>query len=146
MLTPFRRRGFMDLEGEINRLFDEMWGGPLRRESVEQAPWVPATDVKSHDGDLVLRMELPGIKKDDVDISLANGVLTVSGERKEEKEDEREGYHSREIRYGSFRRSMRLPEGTDSSKVHAKFEDGVLEVTVEGAAIERGAERIQIEG
>jgi len=136
----------MDPRGEFNRMFEDLWGAPEHRGEEQNMPWAPATDVITRDNDLVLRMELPGVKKDDVDIRLSDGVLTVSGKRKEENEDQREGYHSREIRYGYFQRSMRLPEGTDSSKVHAKFEDGVLEVTVEGAAIEREPERIQIEG
>ena len=98
------------------------------------------------DGDLVIRAELPGVKMEDVDITLQNGVLTISGEHKADQEEERGGYHVRERRYGSFRRSMTLPEGTDESKVHARFEDGVLEVTVEGAAIEQAPKRIEIEG
>jgi HSP20 family protein len=103
-------------------------------------------DVLTRDDDLVIRAELPGVKQDDVDITLQNGVLTISGEHKVDEEEERGGYHVRERRYGSFRRSMTLPEGTDESKVHARFEDGVLEVTVEGAAIERAPKRIEIEG
>ena len=85
-------------------------------------------------------------KQEDVDITLQNGVLTISGEHEVEKEEERGNYHVRERRYGSFRRSMSLPEGTDESKVHARFEDGVLEVTVESAAIEQAPKRIEIEG
>jgi HSP20 family protein len=81
-----------------------------------------------------------------VDITLQNGVLTISGEHKVDEEEEHGNYHVRERRYGSFRRSMTLPEGTDESKVHARFEDGVLEVRVEGAAIEQAPKRIEIEG
>jgi HSP20 family protein len=103
-------------------------------------------DVLTKDGDLVIRAELPGVKLEDVDITLQNGVLTISGEHKVEQEEERGGYHVRERSYGSFRRSMTLPEGTDESKVHARFEDGVLEVTVEGAAVEQAPKHIEIEG
>jgi HSP20 family protein len=81
-----------------------------------------------------------------VNITLQNGVLTISGEHKADQEEERGGYHVRERRYGSFRRSMSLPEGVDESKIRAKFEDGVLEVTVEGAAVEQAPKRIEIEG
>jgi HSP20 family protein len=108
--------------------------------------WAPAVDVLTKDDDLVIRAELPGLKQDDVDITLQNGLLTISGEHKVEEEQERGNYHVRERRYGSFRRSMSLPEGTDESKVHARFEDGVLEVVVEGAAIEQAPKRIEIEG
>jgi HSP20 family protein len=103
-------------------------------------------DVLTKDDDLVIRAELPGLKQDDVDITLQNGVLTISGEHKVEEEHEQANYHVRERRYGSFRRSMSLPEGTDESKVHARFADGVLEVRVEGAAIEQSPKRIEIEG
>jgi HSP20 family protein len=103
-------------------------------------------DVLTRDGNLVIRAELPGVKPEYVDITLQNGVLTISGEHKVAQEEERGGYHVKERRYGSFRRSMTLPEGTDESKVHARFEDGVLEVTVEGAAVEQAPKRIEIEG
>jgi HSP20 family protein len=148
MLSPFR--GFYDVQGEVDRLFNEMMGGTSRRrgrqEGQQLAQWAPAMDVLTKDGNLVIRAELPGIKLEDVDITLQNGVLTISGEHKADQEEERGGYHVRERRYGSFRRSMTLPEGTDESKIHARFEDGVLEVTVEGAAVEQAPKRIEIEG
>lgn len=145
MLSPFR--GFMDTQGEINRMFDEVFGGLTRRGLARQPERVtPAMDVLSQDGDLVLRAELPGVKHEDVDVTLSNGVLTISGERKDEQERQGAGYHSRELRYGSFSRSMRVPEGVGSEDVHARFEDGVLEVTVKGAAAVREPERIQVEG
>jgi len=148
MLSPFR--GFYDAQSEVDRLFNEMLGGLGRRGgrqgNQQLAVWAPAVDVLTKDDDLVIRAELPGLKQDDVDITLQNGVLTISGEHKVEEEQERANYHVRERRYGSFRRSMSLPEGTDESKVQARFEDGVLEVVVEGAAIEQAPKRIEIEG
>ena len=148
MLSPFR--GFYDAQGEVDRLFNEMLGGLSRRRGRQGSPAVrpvgAGVDVLTKDGDLVIRAELPGVKLEDVDITLQNGVLTISGEHKVDQEEERGGYHVRERRYGSFRRSMTLPEGTDESKVHARFEDGVLEVTVEGAAVEQAPKRIEIEG
>lgn len=81
-----------------------------------------------------------------MDITLQDNVLTISGERKAEREEERDGYYIRERRSGSFRRSMTLPEGTDESKISARFEDGVLEVRVRGAAVIQEPKRIQIEG
>ena len=147
MLSPFR--GFYDAQSEVDRLFNEMLGGLGRRrrgEGQQLAAWAPAVDVLTKDDDLVIRAELPGLKQDDVDITLQNGVLTISGEHKVDEEQDRGNYHVRERRFGSFRRSMTLPEGTDESKVHARFEDGVLEVRVEGAAIEQVPKRIEIEG
>ena len=146
-LSPFR--GFYDMQGEMNRRFDEMFGSLARgsrRQLNGNTDWVPAVDVATKDGDIVVRAELPGMKQEDVDITFHNGVLTISGVRKAEEEKEGAGYYVRERRYGSFRRSLALPEGTDESKIHARYENGVLEVTVEGAAAVQEPKRIQIEG
>jgi HSP20 family protein len=148
MLSPFR--GFYDVQSEVDRLFGEMLGplgrGRGRQGGGQLAQWAPAVDVLTKDGDLLIRCELPGVKQEDVDITLQNGVLTISGEHKVDEEEDRGGYHVRERRYGSFRRSMTLPEGVDESKIHARFEDGVLELSVEGAAVEQAPKRIEIEG
>lgn len=148
MLRPFR--GFWDAQGQMNRMFEQMFGDLARmprRQLEGVSEWAPAIDVATKDGDLVIRAELPGVKQEDVDITLQDGVLTISGERKAEREEERGGYYVRERRYGSFSRSLTLPQGTDESKVRAHYEDGVLEVTVEGAgAIQEEPKRIQIEG
>ena len=148
-LSPFR--GFYDMQSEMNRMFDEVFGNLARTGGRQQqgtlpAQWAPALDVLQEDGDIVVRAELPGVKLEDVDITLHNGVLTISGERKAEEQREGSGYYVRERRYGSFRRSMALPEGTDESKIHARFQDGVLEVRIQGAAAVREPKRIQIEG
>ncbi len=147
MLSPFK--GFRDVRSEMEQMFDEMLGGlarrPVRQRTRQFTEWAPAIDAVSRDGDLVIKAELPGVKLEDVDITLQNGVLTVSGEHKQDREEERGGYHVRERRYGTFRRSMTLPEGVDEDKIHARFEDGVLEVVVEGAAAVQEPKRIQIE-
>jgi HSP20 family protein len=148
-LSPFR--GFYDMQSEMNRMFDEMFGNLARTSGSRQrgetpSQWAPALDVLQEDGDIVVRAELPGVKLEDVDITLHNGVLTISGERRAEEQREGSGYYVRERRYGSFRRSMGLPEGIDESKIHARFQDGVLEVKVEGAAAVQEPKRVQIEG
>jgi HSP20 family protein len=144
-------RGFFDPLSEMNRMLDDVFGGLTRRPASQQraqqlTEWAPAIDVVTKDGDLVIRAELPGVNQQDVDITLQNNVLTISGERKSEQEEERQGYYVRERRYGSFSRSLTLPEGVDESKIHARYENGVLELTVEGAAAVRQPKRIQIEG
>ena len=153
MLSPFRGRrgGFYDPVSEVNRVFDDMLGNLARRprgqqQGAEVTEWAPAIDVVTEDGNLVIRAELPGVKQEDVNITLHNNVLTVSGERKAEQEEERGGYYVRERRYGSFSRSLSVPEGVDESKIHARYVNGVLEVTVEGAAVVQEPKRIQIEG
>jgi HSP20 family protein len=146
-LSPFR--GFYDMQSEMNRMFDEVFGSLGRRGGGQQADaptrWAPALDVLQEDGDIVIRAELPGVKLEDVDITLHNGVLTISGERRADEQREGSGYYVRERRYGSFRRSMTLPQDVDESKINARFDGGVLEVRVSGAAAVQEPRRIQIE-
>ena len=145
-LSPFG--GFWDMQSEMNRTFNQMLGTLGRspgRQLEGVTEWAPAIDATARNGDLVIRAELPGVKLEDVDISLHGNVLTISGERKAEQEEERGGYYLRERHYGSFGRSFTLPQGTDESKVRARYEHGVLEVTVEGTAAMEEPKRIQIE-
>ena len=146
MLSPFRR--YWDAQNELNRLITEsVWPLP-QMPTTESTGWTPTVDVVTKDGDMLIRAELPGMKPEDVEVSFHNGVLTISGERKEEEERKGENYLLKERRYGSFKRSMTLPEGVDESKIKANFKDGLLEVTVEGAGtqVEGGTKRIEIEG
>jgi len=146
-LSPFR--GYWDMHSQINRMVNEMMSNAARmpqRQPEGVTEWAPAIDVTTQNGNLVIRAELPGVKPEDVDITLHDNVLTISGERKAEEEEERGGYYVRERRYGSFSRSLTLPQGTDESKISARYDNGILEVTVEGAAAVREPRRIQIEG
>ncbi|MBA2535727.1 MAG: Hsp20/alpha crystallin family protein [Rubrobacter sp.] len=146
-LSPFR--GFYDMQSEMNRMIDEVFGDVARRSGRQQgdAPtrWAPVLDVLQENGDVVVRDELPGVKLEDVDITLHNGVLTISGERRAEEQREGSGYYVRERRYGTFRRSMTLPQGVDESAINARFDGGVLEVRVSGAAAVHEPKRIQVE-
>jgi HSP20 family protein len=149
-LSPFGRRGgFYDAHSEVNRLLDEMFGGLSRRPGGRMAQvtteWAPSVDVLQKDGDLVVRAEMPGVKPEDVEVAVHNGVLTISGERKIDQEEERAGYYVRELRHGSFRRSMLLPEGVEEEKIHARYQDGILEVILGGAAAAREPRRVHIE-
>jgi HSP20 family protein len=98
--------------------------------------WVPSTDVVARGRDLVIRVSLSGVYPEDVEITLSNDVLTVSGERRSELEDEEEEtFYVRERYYGAFRRSITLPAGVDERDISADFENGLLEITVQGAAV-----------
>ena len=152
-MSPFRRGGggFWDPLSEVNRMFDDVFSGLTRRPGSRQpggevTEWAPAVDVLQRDGDLVVRAELPGVRPEDVDITLQNRVLTISGQRREEQEEQRGGYHVRERRHGSFSRSMTVPEGVSEDSIRARYENGVLEVSIQGAAAVREPRRIQIEG
>jgi HSP20 family protein len=150
-LSPFRGgRGFWDPLSEVNRMFDDMFGGLARRQGGQQrgqqlTEWAPAVDVLQRGGDLVVRAELPGVRPEDVHITLQDNVLTISGERQEEQEEQRGGYYVRERRRGTFSRSMTLPEGVNEDSIRARYEHGVLEVSIQGAAAAREPKRIQVE-
>ena len=91
--------------------------------------WTPAVDIFETDKELVLKMELPGVKKDDVHVTIENNMLTVRGERKMEEKIERENYHRIERTYGEFVRSFTLPPFVDGTKINADFSEGLLKVT-----------------
>ena len=113
----------------VNRLFNSLLDTP----TVASAPmrrFAPATDLVESDTHYVLRADLPGVSEDDIDVELDGNVLSISGERKSQSEDRGNGYYRYERSSGSFRRSVRLPEGVDGDAIHASFDRGVLEVTV----------------
>jgi HSP20 family protein len=153
MLSRYRGHGFYDPLSEMNRLVSQIviGGLPHRLETEQQqgaqvAGWAPSIDVIQRDDDLVVRAELPGAKPEDVDITVQNGVLTISGRIEEERQEERGGYLVRERRSGSFRRSLQLPQHVDENEINARFENGVLEVTIPGAAAAQEPRRVQIQG
>lgn len=98
------------------------------------------------EGDLLIRAELPGVRLEDVELTLHERVLTISGERKAEEHKQGSGYLVRERCHGSFRRSVVLPQEAEEGEVSACLEAGVLEVSVPGGAAERGPKRIRVEG
>ncbi len=128
-LLPARRRNGGELarfHDEIDDLFNSFFRGfdsPL----AGQRAW-PAIDVAESDDAISIRAEVPGCKADDIDISIHNDVLTISGEKKEEKEQKEKGYYHMESTYGSFRRQVHLPSDVDPEKIEAKCDNGVLNV------------------
>jgi HSP20 family protein len=96
------------------------------KETMIVADWVPAVDVSETDGEYQIKAEIPDVKKEDVKVTLEDGVLTIQGQRKQEKEDKGTKYHRVERAYGSFVRSFTLPDLVDEQKVNAEFKDGVL--------------------
>ena len=131
-----------NIRDEINRLFDS----PLENGSSGAFnSWAPALDVYEDNDNLIVRAELPGMKKEDIDISLHDNAVTISGERKNEKRYEG-GKTSREERFfGRFTRSITLPKAVDAGKVKANYKDGILTVTLPKAA-EAKPRQIQIQG
>ena len=137
---PAREVDFM--QSEMNRVFDAFFGrGPGN--GTRGRRWVPAIDLVERDDQLVLRADLPGLDRDDVSIEVKDNVLTVTGERKAEHEEKAEGFHRVERAYGTFSRSLTLPEGIDADAVTAEFDKGVLEVRIPKPE-ERKPHRVQI--
>jgi HSP20 family protein len=107
--------------------------------------WIPPTDIFAREGNLVIRCELAGVRREDVEITLSDGVLNISGERRSELNEEEVTFYTRERFYGTFRRSMSLPEGVNEDEIDATFEDCVLEISIRrGAAAVPEPQRIQI--
>ncbi|HJU74798.1 MAG TPA: Hsp20/alpha crystallin family protein [Gemmatimonadaceae bacterium] len=107
--------------------------------------WTPQIEVVQKPNAFVLRADLPGLKPEEVDVSVEDGVLTISGERKQEHKEERDGFLRTERSYGQFYRAIPLPDGADEDKVSASFKNGVLEVGIPITARERGR-KIKVEG
>ena len=114
------------------------------RQRTHTNAWVPTTDIFAKGEDLVIRVSLSGVYPEDVDITFSDGVLTVSGERRSELDEKEVSFYVRERYYGAFRRSITLPAGVDESKISADFENGLLEITVQGGAAAAAPRRIEI--
>ena len=128
------------LQGDMNRLFDRFFEG---RTPNGGRRWIPAMDLLETGDHLVLRADLPGLAEEDVEIEIKDNVLTVSGERTAENEEKNEGYYRVERAFGSFSRSLTLPQGVDADRVQASFDKGVLEVLIPKPA-EAKPTRVQI--
>ncbi|MBI3965247.1 MAG: Hsp20/alpha crystallin family protein [Chloroflexi bacterium] len=130
--SPFGRLG--DLEQEIARLlrepwpFRSMWERGLPRLIGETTAWAPKIDVFEKNGDMVVKAELPGIRKEDIQITLEEGYLVLRGERKAESEVKEQDYYRSERSYGQFYRCVPIPSTVKPEQVKARFDDGVLEV------------------
>jgi HSP20 family protein len=127
---PVRELG--TIQSEMNRLFNTFFETPAGGGNSSPAlrRWVPAMDLVETDDEFVLRADLPGLSENDVNIELDDNVLTISGERKSEHEERKEGYYRVERSSGSFQRSLTLPEGVSADAIRAQFDKGVLEVRV----------------
>ncbi len=133
---------FASLRREIDRLFEDfdrdIWRFPFRRSIFDIEPlWrrelefaAPAVDIVEKDNAYEVTAELPGMDEKNIEVKLANGGLTIRGEKQEEKEEKRKDYHLHERHFGSFERYFTLPAGVDTDKIEASFKKGVLSVTL----------------
>jgi HSP20 family protein len=128
----------------------DSWGLPFRRSVFDAEPFwrrepswagTPAIDITESDKAYEITAELPGLDEKNVEVKLANGDLTIKGEKQEEKEEQEKDYYLNERRFGSFKRTFRVPEGVDASKIEATFNKGVLTVTLPKSPEAKKAEK-----
>lgn len=141
------------LHREIDRLFDEAFRGfpgvfQSRLEWPEETSLIlsPNLDIKESEKDYLVTVEVPGVAKEDVDIRVDGNKLTIRGEKKQEKKEEKENYHCIERHYGSFERTLSLPQDADSEAINARFKDGVLTIDIKRKAVSvpKEAKRIEV--
>jgi HSP20 family protein len=131
---PFRE--MTQVQNHVNRLVDQVWGG-------KQESWLPAVDVFDTREAVVLKAELAGMDPDDIQIEVEDNVLTIKGERQFKEEVDEERYYRVERRFGSFQRSLALPQGVKADEIVAGYEDGILTLTVPKAP-EQKPQRIAV--
>lgn len=120
-------RELEEMSDRLNRMFNHQALPQVNaKETMVVADWVPSVDVSETDGEYQIKAEIPDVKKEDVKVTVEDGVLTIQGERRQEKEEKGKKYHRIERSYGSFVRSFTLPDLVDEAKVKAEFKDGVL--------------------
>lgn len=127
--NPFRE--LEDVSNRLNTIFGKL---PVRAESEQElfglTDWTPSVDISETDTAYLIKGEIPGVKKEDIKVTVEDGMITMRGERRQEKEEKDEKFHRVERSYGSFMRSFRLPEDADDSAVKAEFKDGMISVTL----------------
>jgi len=128
-LTRWTPRNVLGFRSEFDRLFDSFFNMP-EEEETSLAAFAPAVDIEEKEKEFVITAELPGLSKNDIKINMKENLLTISGEKKQEKKTEKDNYHRTERIFGSFQRTFRLPENTDHENISAEYTDGVLNVTI----------------
>ncbi len=140
---PFR--DLRSLQDEVNRLFSANLPRSFADEGIARGAWMPNVDIYENKDQIVLEAELPGMNREDFELTIENNVLTLRGERRFEKKDEADNYHRVERAYGSFTRSFTLPQTVSSENATAEYKNGVLRVTL-AKREEVKARRIEIAG
>ena len=141
--TPMRE--LMNVNEQLNRLFDDAFATMPRGADLDAGTWAPAVDLREEEGGFVLQADMPGMKKEDIDVHVENNILTIQGERRFESETKRDTYHRIERAYGKFTRSFALPVRVHSEGIKAAYKDGILEVSIPKAE-ESKPKRIAVQG
>jgi HSP20 family protein len=134
-LTLFKRRRPFEGLTTWNDEFDNFFDDNFTTENI-RSTWYPAVDIEHKEKEYVLKADLPGLKKEDIKVTIKNGYLTLKGERRNEHEENKNNYHRIERTYGTFQRSFKTPEGLTEKQIKAKYHDGVLELTIPTPKVE----------
>jgi HSP20 family protein len=130
-LVPYRNeRGIGTFQRQMNRLFDDFFGDGSWPGLWTRSEWTPAIDVSESEEELVVQAEVPGISRDDLEITVTGNTLTLRGEKKEQREEKQGSVHREERSYGSFTRTIGLPSSVDPGRVDAGMKDGVLRIRI----------------
>jgi HSP20 family protein len=130
-LLPTFPSDMLNIQREINRMFDSCFRGGVQEPSeLLTSTWSPSVDITEKDDGYIVKVELPGVGKDDVKITMQDNVLTIGGEKKQEKESKESNFHRIERSYGRFQRSFSLPSAVKSDKIEAEYKDGILRVVL----------------
>ena len=142
-----------ELHREIDRLFDEafrgvpsIFRGGLEWPEITPIMLTPSIDIKETDDNYVVSVEVPGVAKEDVDIRIEGDTLTIHGEKKQEKKEDKENYHCVERHYGSFERMLTIPKDANKDNIDAKFKDGVLTINIkrEAKSLPKEAKKVEV--
>jgi len=128
-LVRWTPRTTLSFRNEFDRIFDSFFS-MSDEEETSLAAFTPAVDIEDKEKEYLISVELPGIKKDDIIMNISGNLLSISGQKNQEKKTENENYHRTERVFGSFQRSFRLPEISDQENISAEFKDGVLNVSI----------------
>ena len=152
-------RPFENLRREVDRLFEDFtlspFRLPFRRPAFDIEPFwapeswvaVPAVDFVEKDNAYEVHADLPGMDEKDIEVKIANGVMTIKGQKEENKEEKKEDFHLRERRFGSFERALKVPDTVDTDKIEASFKKGVLTVTLpKTAEAQKPIKKIEVKG
>lgn len=144
-LVRWRPRGDAPVvQDDIDRAFDRLlrnWWSPA---AFSEFDWNPSVDIAETESEIVVKADVPGVSRDDIDITVDNNQLIISGEKKHETEEKEKNYYRMERRYGSFRRVFALPSTADTDKIKAGYDKGVLTVTIPKAEVAKGR-KVEIE-
>ncbi len=122
---PFR--DLMSMRDDFDRLFESIFGGmPVTREDF----WTPSVDIVENNGNIEVKAEIPGMKKENIKVTVRDNVLSIAGERKQEQETKEKTFHRIESYYGKFNRNIRLPSEVEADKIKATYKDGILNITL----------------